>query len=56
MVKIVRGPVIDNVLCAAKRDGDDVYLYLPVNEVSAAMADAIADALTEALAPSHPQT
>lgn len=50
MINIVRGPIVDGVLCAAKRDGEDVYLYVPVNEMSAPLASAIGDVLSEALA------
>jgi hypothetical protein len=49
MVKIVRGPIVEDVLCAAQKIGDDLLVYVPADEISVEMAYALSDVLTESL-------
>lgn len=54
MVKIVRGAVVADVLCAAQRHGLDVYVYLPLDQISAEAAAALGAVLTDVIASAIP--
>lgn len=54
VVRIIRGPEAGNVLCAAQHHGEDIWVYLPADEISGPAAQALTDVLNEKLHPRLP--